>query len=154
MQGQDEIGRKHPVPDHHWGYWSRRGRFRVRCQQRDRQRSQKRNFSRRQTWVIYYDTNPPSWNNSFPLSFHFPPLPIVDAPKIDKSPANAKSASDKGEVGTLSCKATGAPAITFLWSRLGTVVTSGVAKLGDDPPAEDADTSGAKYTIQSSMVDR
>ena len=34
------------------------------------------------------------------------------------------------------------------------LLTSGVAKLGDDPPAEDADTSGAKYTIQSSMVDR
>ena len=44
--------------------------------------------------------------------------------KIDKDPKIAKSASDKGKDAALTCRATGAPNITFLWSRLGTVLTT------------------------------
>ena len=80
----------------------------------------------------------------------------LDAPKIDQSPAIAKSASDKGEVATLNCKATGAPDIMFMWSRLGTVIQHGVTKLGDEGPAEEGEDvpEDAKYTISSSMLDR
>ena len=45
-------------------------------------------------------------------------------PRIDKSPGIAKSASDKGKTATLTCRATGAPKITFMWSRLGTVLAT------------------------------
>ena len=80
---------------------------------------------------------------------------FIDAPKIDQSPAISKSASDKGEVATLKCKATGAPNITFMWSRLGTVIQHGVKKLGDEGPEADAEVpEDAKYTIASSMLDR
>ena len=49
---------------------------------------------------------------------------LLDQPKLDKDPTIAKAASDKGKDATLTCRATGAPNITFLWSRLGSVLST------------------------------
>ena len=51
-------------------------------------------------------------------------ISFLDQPKMDKDPTIAKAASDKGKSATLTCRATGAPNITFLWSRLGTVLSA------------------------------
>ena len=60
-------------------------------------------------------------------------------PSFDDSPGIAKSASDKGQTGVLTCRAKGAPDIEFTWSRQGSVV---------DPELED------KYEVENKMVDR
>ena len=59
-------------------------------------------------------------------------------PSFDDSPGIAKSASDKGQVGVLTCRAKGAPDIEFTWSRHGSVL---------DPEEE-------KYEFETKMVDR
>ena len=45
-------------------------------------------------------------------------LRVSDAPIIDKSPENSKAASEKGQTATLTCKAEGAPDITFSWFKV------------------------------------
>ena len=87
---------------------------------------------------------------------------LLDAPQIDKSPAIAKSASDKGEVALLTCKATGAPDISFMWSRMGTVIQDGDKESDSEDEEEDeskededeSDQEPPKYTIQSKMIDK
>ena len=54
---------------------------------------------------------------------NIPNFPL-DQPKLDKDPTIAKAASDKGRDATLTCRATGAPNITFLWSRHGSVLST------------------------------
>ncbi|KAL8624534.1 hypothetical protein ACOMHN_005836 [Nucella lapillus] len=44
-------------------------------------------------------------------------LIVKYAPVIDKSPENSKAASEKGQTATLTCKAEGAPEITFQWTK-------------------------------------
>ncbi|XP_076457833.1 nephrin-like [Babylonia areolata] len=44
-------------------------------------------------------------------------LIVKYAPMIDKSPENAKAASDPGRTATLTCKAEGAPAVSFRWTK-------------------------------------
>ncbi len=65
---------------------------------------------------------------------------IADKPIIDDSPSMAKAASDKGQTGTLTCRAKGAPDISFAWSRDGSVIN--------------AEKSEGKMEIKSRMVDR
>ena len=43
---------------------------------------------------------------------------VSDAPIIDKSPENSKAASEKGQTATLTCRAEGAPDITFNWFKV------------------------------------
>ncbi|XP_059087472.1 nephrin-like isoform X2 [Tigriopus californicus] len=69
-------------------------------------------------------------NSSFLLVRH--------KPMIDESPGIAKSASDKGLTGVLTCRATGVPKVKFIWSREGSVI---------DP------TSDNKYAAEESPVD-
>jgi len=64
----------------------------------------------------------------------------ADKPKIDTSPSIAKSASDKGKTGVLTCKAKGAPDVSFNWSRKGAVIN--------------VEKSDGKYEVFSKMVDR
>ena len=45
-------------------------------------------------------------------------LRVSDAPIIDKSPENSKAASEKGQTATLTCRAEGAPDITFNWFKV------------------------------------
>ena len=68
-------------------------------------------------------------------SFHL----LLDQPNLDTDPTIAKAASDKGKDATLTCRATGAPNITFLWSRLGTVLSA---------------TDEDKYVTKSNMKTR
>ena len=74
----------------------------------------------------------------------------TDKPKIDESPEIAKSASDKGQTGKLICRATGAPDITFTWSRLGRLLHAEAE--GSSSEAED--DSNKKYEIKTKMIDR
>jgi hypothetical protein len=65
---------------------------------------------------------------------------LPDKPIIDTSPSIAKSASDKGKTGVLTCKAKGAPDVSFNWSRKGAVIN--------------VEKSDGKYEVTSKMVDR
>ncbi len=58
---------------------------------------------------------------------------------MDDSPSISKSASDMGATGTLTCRAKGAPDISFSWSRRGAVIGT---------------SDSSKYEIKSKMVDR
>lgn len=95
------------------------------------------------TCVVDNGIGKPAKNSTFLLVRH--------KPKIDKSPAIAKSASDKGHVGQLVCRAQGAPSISFTWSRLGQVI-----KNTEDEETSDDDENGdkAKYEVNSEMIDR
>lgn len=64
--------------------------------------------------------------------FHFSAKPL-----IDESVQYSRAASDEGNTGKLTCKAYGAPEITFTWSREGSII----------------DTDGEKYDEESSQVD-
>ena len=48
---------------------------------------------------------------------------MPDKPIIDESPMNMKAAGDEGQRAKLTCRAHGAPNITFTWSREGVTLT-------------------------------
>ena len=79
-------------------------------------------------------------------------LEITDKPKFL---GFAKSASDKGQIGSLKCKAQGAPDISFIWSRSGRVI-----RLDHEPGEEGEELADHikadlnKYEIKSEMIDR
>ncbi len=70
----------------------------------------------------------------------------------------AKSASDKGHVAKLVCRATGAPAISFMWSRLGAVIQVEAESEADgsEDSSDSADSKRAskKYEVKTQMIDR
>ena len=65
-------------------------------------------------------------------------LGFADKPEIDLAPEISKGASNKGGVGKLTCRAKGAPNVTFAWSREGSVIS----------PTSDP----VKYKIQYNQV--
>lgn len=72
------------------------------------------------------------------IIIHFLFKNSLDKPMIDESPGIAKSASDKGLTGVLTCRATGVPKVKFIWSREGSVI---------DPTTDD------KYEAEENPVD-
>lgn len=79
---------------------------------------------------------------------------ISDKPNIDKSPALAKSASDKGQIGKVVCRATGAPDINFMWSRSGRVIQVKKPETEAEPEADEAEIKDNKYEVKTEMIDR
>lgn len=65
---------------------------------------------------------------------------IPGKPQIDEAPSLAKAASDKGQVGNLTCRAKGAPEIEFSWGRRGTFI--------------DPENSNGKFEITTRAIDK
>ncbi|KAK7106268.1 nephrin-like isoform X2 [Littorina saxatilis] len=55
-------------------------------------------------------------------------LIVKYAPIIDKSPENSKAASEKGQTATLTCRAEGAPDISFTWYKESTPIDTSNSK--------------------------
>lgn len=76
------------------------------------------------------------------------------------SPSLAKSASDKGQIGKLVCRATGAPDISFMWSRLGRVIQRKIKQKETEDETEESEEAEEpteeekKYEVKTQMIDR
>lgn len=64
----------------------------------------------------------------------------TDKPVIDRSPIISKSATDNGSSGKLICRATGAPNVTFTWSREGSTLSKVDSGVDGETP---------KYTVEA-----